>query len=95
MAWRATSSGVWNSAPTSTSKPRSANALAMTFWPRSWPSCPILATRIRGRRPSARSKAAAAVRTRSIPAVLPDSSRYTPLIVRMCPVYRPNTFSMA
>ena len=34
----------------STSKPKSANALAMTFWPRSWPSCPIFATRIRGRR---------------------------------------------
>ena len=48
MAWRATSSGVWNSGPTSTSKPRSANALAMTFCPRSWPSWPILATRIRG-----------------------------------------------
>ena len=52
-AWRAASSGVWNSGPTSTSKPRSAKAVAMTFWPRSWPSWPILATRIRGRRPSA------------------------------------------
>ena len=36
----------------STSKPRSANAVAMTFWPRSWPSWPIFATRMRGRRPS-------------------------------------------
>ena len=33
--------GVWNSGPTSTSKPRSANAVAITFWPRSWPSWPI------------------------------------------------------
>ena len=66
IACRATSSGVWNSGPTSTSKPRSANALAMTFWPRSWPSWPILATRIRGRRPSARSNSAAAARTRSM-----------------------------
>ena len=31
----------------------SANAVAITFCPRSWPSCPILATRMRGRRPSA------------------------------------------
>ena len=37
-AWRATSAGVWNSAPTSTSNPRSAKAVAMTFCPRSWPS---------------------------------------------------------
>ncbi len=51
-AWRAASAGVANSGPMSTSKPRSANAEAITFWPRSWPSWPILATRMRGRRPS-------------------------------------------
>ena len=34
----------------STSKPRSAKAVAITFWPRSWPSWPILATRMRGLR---------------------------------------------
>ncbi len=39
--------------PISTSKPMSANAVAITFAPRSWPSWPILATRMRGRRPSA------------------------------------------
>ena len=41
----AASSGVWNSGPTSTSKPKSANAVAMTCWPRSWPSWPSFATR--------------------------------------------------
>ena len=51
-AWRAASAGVANSGPISTSKPRSAKAEAITFWPRSWPSWPILATRMRGRRPS-------------------------------------------
>jgi hypothetical protein len=51
-ACRATSSGVWNSGPMSTSKPMSAKAVAMTLAPRSWPSWPILATRMRGRRPS-------------------------------------------
>ena len=64
-ACRATSSGVWNSGPTSTSKPRSANAVAMTFWPRSWPSWPILATRMRGRRPSASSNSSAIRRVSS------------------------------
>lgn len=34
----------WNSGPTSTSYPRSANPLAITFPPRSCPSCPIFAT---------------------------------------------------
>ncbi len=55
--------GVENSGPTSTSKPRSAKAVAITFCPRSWPSCPILATRMRGRRPWRGSKAAARSRT--------------------------------
>ena len=32
-------------------------AEAITFWPRSWPSWPILATRMRGRRPCSVSKA--------------------------------------
>lgn len=104
---RATSAGVWNSGPMSTSKPRSArlfwgegggahvgercvgchrvvplspdrhavkrvpclppahakplhsalpHPVAMTLAPRSWPSMPILATRMRGRRPAVRSK---------------------------------------
>ena len=38
--------------PISTSKPRSANAVAITLAPRSWPSWPSLATSMRGRRPS-------------------------------------------
>ena len=56
-ACRAASAGVWNKGPMSTSKPRSANAVAITFWPRSWPSWPILAIRMRGRRPSASANA--------------------------------------
>src|SRR5439155_761211 len=55
-AWRATSSGVWKSMPTSTSKPRSAKAVAITLAPRSWPSWPILATSMRGRRPCSPAK---------------------------------------
>jgi hypothetical protein len=62
-------------------------ALAMTFWPRSWPSWPILATRIRGRRPSASAKARGrGADPLGCSAVSPASCRYTPLIVRMCPV---------
>src|SRR5579872_3911711 len=37
-AWRAASSAVANSGPISTSKPTSAKAEAITFWPRSWPA---------------------------------------------------------
>ena len=43
-------------APTSTSKPMSAKAVAITFAPRSCPSWPILTTSIRGRRPSSSAK---------------------------------------
>ena len=43
-AMRAASCGVWNSGPTSTSKPRSAKAEATTRAPRSWPSWPSLTT---------------------------------------------------
>lgn len=42
----------WNSGPMSTSKPRSANPVAMTLAPLSWPSCPIFATSSRGFLPS-------------------------------------------
>ena len=87
----ATSSGVENSGPTSTSKPMSAKAETMTFWPRSWPSWPILATRMRGRRPSASSNSAVASSTcwTRVPPPSPDSSLNTPLIVRMVAWCRP------
>lgn len=42
----------WKSGPMSTSNPRSAKPVAMTFAPRSWPSCPIFATSSRGFLPS-------------------------------------------
>ena len=53
-ASRALSSGVWKSGPGTTSKPRSAKAEATRLAPRSWPSWPILATSMRGLRPSRR-----------------------------------------
>src|SRR5215831_13224724 len=65
IAWRAASAGVANSGPISTSKPRSANAEAITFWPRSWPSWPTLATRMRGRRPSFSRNCTVSLRRRS------------------------------
>ena len=93
----ATSSGVENSGPTSTSKPMSAKAVTTTFWPRSWPSWPILATRMRGRRPSSSSNLSAASRTccTSWSPAEPDSSLNTPLIVRITAWCRPYTFSSA
>ncbi len=57
-ALAAVSAGVANSGPTSTEKPKSPKPEAITFWPRSWPSWPILATRMVGARPSASRKAA-------------------------------------
>ena len=51
----------------------------MTLAPRSWPSCPIFATRMRGRRPCVASKVAAAVTACSISAAVgPYSFRYEP-----------------
>mmetsp|Transcript_36006 Transcript_36006/g.92033 ORF Transcript_36006/g.92033 Transcript_36006/m.92033 type:complete len:232 (-) Transcript_36006:1446-2141(-) len=46
----------------STSQPRSASPPAITRAPRSWPSCPIFATRMRGRRPYSSSNRSAACR---------------------------------
>ena len=94
-AWRATSAGVWKSGPTSTSNPRSANAVAITFWPRSWPSWPILATRMRGRRPWRSAKASAMWSTRAVAGDSPTSARYTPEMVRTWAAWRPYTFSRA
>ncbi len=91
----ATSAGVWNSGPTSTSKPRSAKAVAITFWPRSWPSWPIFATRMRGRRPSSLANASTTALVSSTVDTEPTSSRYTPEIVRICPECRPHARSSA
>ncbi|SKW28271.1 Uncharacterised protein [Mycobacteroides abscessus subsp. abscessus] len=58
----------------------------VTFCPRSCPSCPILATSTRGRRPSASANfctsSVARVTLLTAPS-LPTSSRYTPLMVRI------------
>mmetsp|Transcript_45488 Transcript_45488/g.106177 ORF Transcript_45488/g.106177 Transcript_45488/m.106177 type:complete len:289 (-) Transcript_45488:454-1320(-) len=96
IACIATSSGVAKSGPTSTSKPRSANADAMTLAPRSWPSCPILATRMRGCLPcrSANLAAAAMVASTS-PSVSPNSTTYDPEEMECDGVYRPHCFSRA
>ena len=94
-ACRATSSGVENSEPTSTSKPMSANAVAMTFCPRSCPSCPILATRMRGRRPSASANFSTISVALLTLLAIPTSSRYTPAMVRISAWCRPYTFSRA
>ena len=47
----------------STSYPMSANAVEMTFAPRSCPSCPILAIMMRGRRPSFSANSSVIART--------------------------------
>ena len=85
----ATSSGVENSGPTSTSKPMSAKAVTITFWPRSWPSWPIFATRMRGRRPSSSANFSVAASTFSMASLEPDSRLYTPEIVRITAWWRP------
>ena len=81
IAWRAASSGIWKSGPTSTSKPRSAKAVAITFMPRSWPSWPSFTTSMRGRRPSRLGEvvdlAPHASRTRDRPGT-PRDTRPTP-----------------
>ena len=52
-AWRAASVGRREQRPDRRRRSRDRrSADAITFWPRSWPSWPILATRMRGRRPS-------------------------------------------
>jgi acetyl-CoA C-acetyltransferase len=56
-------------------EPRSAKAVAMTFWPRSWPSCPILATRIRGEDPVFCRNDSTFAATSSATALSPSSLR--------------------
>src|SRR6516165_4222679 len=72
---RAASAGVANSGPMSTSKPRSAKAVAITFCPRSWPSWPILATKTRGRRPSLASNSVTSFCTRATASDMAPTSR--------------------
>ena len=62
----------------STSKPRSAKALAITFWPRSWPSWPILATRMRGRAAFGRLERPSPCAHALRPSRLPRPSRLFP-----------------
>jgi len=50
-------------------------AEAITFWPRSWPSWPTLATRMRGRRPSSCSNCATSFSTRSMASDIAPASR--------------------
>ena len=91
----AVSSGVWNKGPISTSKPISAKDVAITLAPRSWPSWPILAIMIRGRRPSRSSKSSAIWRTSLITSSSSYSLEYTPEIERITALWRPHTFSTA
>mmetsp|Transcript_10219 Transcript_10219/g.39757 ORF Transcript_10219/g.39757 Transcript_10219/m.39757 type:complete len:352 (+) Transcript_10219:1601-2656(+) len=96
-ASRATSSGVWNSGPTSTSKPMSAKPEAITLAPRSWPSWPILATMMRGRRPSSSTNASTTRCTwlsSSSPSAL-YSCLYAPCTTSVRGVCRPHTDSRA
>ena len=94
-ASRAASSGVWNSGPTSTSKPRSANAVAITLAPRSWPSWPSFATSMRGPATVGRRRTR---RPRRAPARSPRRPRsaapYTPAMLRIVARWRANTSSM-
>mmetsp|Transcript_6570 Transcript_6570/g.20628 ORF Transcript_6570/g.20628 Transcript_6570/m.20628 type:complete len:393 (-) Transcript_6570:96-1274(-) len=94
----ATSAGVRKSGPMSTSKPRSAKPVEMTLAPRSWPSWPILATRMRGRRPffcsNCWTRSVTALRSSSRPDVL-YVSLYTPCTTRFVATWRPKTDSIA
>mmetsp|Transcript_2207 Transcript_2207/g.5140 ORF Transcript_2207/g.5140 Transcript_2207/m.5140 type:complete len:243 (+) Transcript_2207:515-1243(+) len=85
----ATSAGVWKSGPTSTSNPRSANPDAITFWPRSWPSWPILATRMRGRLPASFANSSTAARVLRISSFSPNSDAYAPPTTDVLLLWRP------
>mmetsp|Transcript_63206 Transcript_63206/g.131482 ORF Transcript_63206/g.131482 Transcript_63206/m.131482 type:complete len:215 (+) Transcript_63206:301-945(+) len=89
IACWATSAGVWKRGPMSTSKPRSAKPLAITFCPRSCPSCPILATRIRGRRPASLANSSTAVRVLRISSFSPNSEAYAPPTTVVPLLWRP------
>jgi hypothetical protein len=95
IAWRAHSSGVWKSGPMSTSKPRSANAVATTLAPRSWPSWPSLAIITRGRRPCASANSAISPWSCAHPSALSYAAAYTPVTFCVSARWRPQTCSSA
>ena len=96
IACRAASSGVWNSGPMSTSKPRSANAVATTLAPRSWPSWPSLATMMRGRRPSSRGERVdVGLAASPTCASSANCAPYTPDTLCVVARWRPHTVSSA
>ena len=67
----------------------------MTFCPRSWPSWPIFATRMRGRRPCSSSNCSTSAWASWTVSSSPASALYTPPMVRIWAVYRPKTSSIA
>ena len=79
----------------STSKPKSAKLVAITFAPLSWPSCPIFATNILGRRPSSVAKVSDISKANLKFSSSDTSALYTPEIERIIALYLPNTFSIA
>ena len=91
----AASFGVWKRGPTSTSKPKSANEVAITFAPLSCPSCPILAIIILGRLPFFTAKSSDKARAFLKVSLFCISILYTPEIVWFFAIYLPNTVSIA
>mmetsp|Transcript_17993 Transcript_17993/g.24773 ORF Transcript_17993/g.24773 Transcript_17993/m.24773 type:complete len:282 (+) Transcript_17993:503-1348(+) len=85
IACKATSSGVWNSGPTSTSNPKSENPLAITLAPLSCPSCPIFATNIRGLLPSVSSNDSTSLRTDWYSSSISASLLLPPLLLLTLP----------
>src|SRR5699024_5640272 len=81
----ALSTGGWNNGPISTSNPKAAKEDATTLEPRSWPSCPIFATIILGRRPSFSKNSSAISITLSISSWFEKFELYTPLTVESPP----------
>ena len=101
IACLATSYGVANRPPTSTSKPISANPLAITFAPLSCPSYPIFATRILGFLPSFLAKFFTIFKALSkalfplLPPFVVDSELYAPLTMLSFATCLPYTSSRA
>mmetsp|Transcript_23350 Transcript_23350/g.40186 ORF Transcript_23350/g.40186 Transcript_23350/m.40186 type:complete len:217 (-) Transcript_23350:847-1497(-) len=80
----------------STSHPRSANPVAITLAPRSCPSCPIFATRMRGRRPALAMKSCTALCISAISFLVSlYSDTYAPVTMLSRGTCRPHTFSSA